>query len=77
MAKICKEVSLIPWDDSLNLSALEAYISGGEAIPVKTGVEFSNLLRKCGAKANVLRPGFGMTETCVSIYAPTLLSVFT
>jgi acyl-CoA synthetase (AMP-forming)/AMP-acid ligase II len=42
-----------------------AFISGGEAVPVKTAVEFTNILERFGAPRDALRGGFGMTETCV------------
>lgn len=68
MAQICRDVAAEPYSEgSLDLSHLAAFISGGESVPVKTGVEFSDLLQQFGARRNVLRPGFGMTETCVRI----------
>jgi len=51
---------------TLDLSSIRAFISGGEAVPVRTAVEFANILARFGAPRDVLRAGFGMTETCVS-----------
>ncbi|KAH7080424.1 acyl-protein synthetase [Paraphoma chrysanthemicola] len=48
------------WD----LSNLQVLASGGEANDVKTCVAASSLLQAYGAPANVITPGFGMTETC-------------
>ncbi|KAF5359112.1 hypothetical protein D9756_003159 [Leucocoprinus leucothites] len=48
----------------LDLSPVRAFISGGEAVPVKTAVEFTDILVQFGARRDVLRAGFGMTETC-------------
>ncbi|KAF9446751.1 acetyl-CoA synthetase-like protein [Macrolepiota fuliginosa MF-IS2] len=48
----------------LDLSSVRAFISGGEAVPVKTAVEFTDILTQLGARRDVLRAGFGMTETC-------------
>ena len=52
-----------------DLSSLRSLISGGEANPVETISSLSILLSEHGAPANLLTPGFGMTETCAgSIY---------
>jgi hypothetical protein len=46
-----------------------AIISGGEAVPRKTAVAFADLIDQLGARRNVLRAGFGMSETAAgSIY---------
>lgn len=54
----------------LDLSALRALISSGETNVVSTCAALQNLLRRFGANGeNLVRPGFGMTETCAgSIY---------
>lgn len=49
-----------PWD----LSNLEFLASGGEANDAETCVAASAVLRRYGARNNVIVPGFGMTETC-------------
>ncbi|KIP03659.1 hypothetical protein PHLGIDRAFT_229718 [Phlebiopsis gigantea 11061_1 CR5-6] len=65
MAQICRELVAAPQDPaaSLDLSQMIAFISGGEAVPVGTAVEFTDILERCGAPRNVLRAGFGMSET--------------
>lgn len=46
-----------------------AVISGGEAVPIKTAVAFADLIGQLGARRDVLRAGFGMSETAAgSIY---------
>lgn len=53
----------------LDLSGLRHIVTGGEANPVGTGVAFLDALATCGLSRSVLRPAFGMTETCAgSIY---------
>ncbi|KAK7961729.1 acetyl-CoA synthetase-like protein [Apiospora aurea] len=52
-----------------DLSTLRHIVSGGEANAVGTGEAFNRLMREMGAQSDVLRPAFGMTETCAgSIY---------
>jgi acyl-CoA synthetase (AMP-forming)/AMP-acid ligase II/thioesterase domain-containing protein/acyl carrier protein len=54
----------------LDLSCLRHLISGGEANVVETGRRFLELLAPYGLSGSVLRPAFGMTETCAgSIYS--------
>lgn len=56
-------------DHGFELSCLQALISGGEANVVETCDAVDKLLRKYHAEPDVIRPGFGMTETCAgSIY---------
>ncbi|KAK1704666.1 uncharacterized protein BDZ83DRAFT_594848 [Colletotrichum acutatum] len=53
-----------------NLSSLRALISGGESNPTTTCHKLTQELRRLGCKSEVIRPGFGMTETCAgSIYS--------
>ena len=53
----------------LDISSLRALISGGEANVTETCSAVVRLLKPFGAPSNVIRPGFGMTETCAgSIY---------
>jgi acyl-CoA synthetase (AMP-forming)/AMP-acid ligase II/thioesterase domain-containing protein len=53
----------------MDLSYLRALISGGEANVVETCDDLSKILMDYGAPRNLIRPGFGMTETCAgSIY---------
>ena len=55
--------------DSADLSNLRALISGGEANVVETCDAVTKLLSYYGVESDVIRPGFGMTETCAgSIY---------
>ncbi|KAI0330631.1 acetyl-CoA synthetase-like protein [Cubamyces sp. BRFM 1775] len=65
IAQICRELSpdTLP-SDAFDLSGLVAFISGGEAVSVKTAIAFANLLEAFGAPRNALRAGFGMSETC-------------
>ena len=51
----------------MNLSQLKALISGGESVPVKTAIVFSDLIERFGAPRNSLRAGFGMSETGVRV----------
>ena len=51
--------------DALDLSNMRVFISGGEAVPIKTAVEFSDIIERYGAPRDSLRAGFGMTETGV------------
>ncbi|KAL8901896.1 MAG: hypothetical protein Q9192_000315 [Flavoplaca navasiana] len=53
--------------DKLDLSCLRALVSGGEANVVETCVALTGLLSQHGASKNVIRPGFGMTETCAGM----------
>ena len=54
----------------LDLTHLRAFISGGESNVVDTCVALTQQLRRYGVKGDVIRPGFGMTETCAgSIYS--------
>ena len=67
MAQICREVVASPYPaGSLDLSHMIAFISGGEAVPIKTAIEFADILERYGVPRNVLRAGFGMSETGVS-----------
>ncbi|KAH8079790.1 acetyl-CoA synthetase-like protein [Cristinia sonorae] len=64
LAQICREVTNAPYrPEDLDLSPMQAFISGGEAVPIKTAVEFSDIIVRHGAPRNSLRAGFGMTET--------------
>ena len=45
---------------------LRYLISGGKANPVETSAALTRILRPFGVPPNVIRPGFGMTETCAS-----------
>ena len=52
-----------------DLSSLRCLVSGGEANPVETCTALIKILRPFGVPANVIRPAFGMTETCAgSVY---------
>lgn len=55
-----------------DLSSLKALISGGEANLVETCAALTDQMRQYNTKGDVIRPGFGMTETCAgSIYGKT------
>ncbi len=51
-------------NDEWELSPLRHIVSGGEAIVVPTVLKLVELLAPYGLEPNVIRPGFGMTETC-------------
>jgi acyl-CoA synthetase (AMP-forming)/AMP-acid ligase II len=52
------------------LSTLKALISGGESNVVSTCTALTHHLKRLGVQGEVIRPGFGMTETCAgSIYS--------
>ncbi|KAL9632867.1 MAG: hypothetical protein Q9204_003627 [Flavoplaca sp. TL-2023a] len=53
--------------DKLDLSCLRALVSGGEANVVETRAALTGLLSQHGASKDVIRPGFGMTETCAGM----------
>ncbi|THH01471.1 hypothetical protein EW026_g1235 [Hermanssonia centrifuga] len=64
LAQICRSVSESPFDEgSLDLSRLVAVISGGESVPTNIAISFANIIEHFGARRDVLRAGFGMTET--------------
>ena len=66
IAQLCRDVAASPYaSGTLNLSSLAAFISGGEAIPIKTAIEFADIIENFGAPRNALRAGFGMSETGV------------
>lgn len=53
-----------------DLSTLKALISGGESNPTETCRELTQELHRLGSRGEMIRPGFGMTETCAgSIYS--------
>ena len=53
-----------------NLSQLRAIISGGESNVIATCAALTQELDRFGIPGEVIRPGFGMTETCAgSIYS--------
>ncbi|MCJ1461651.1 hypothetical protein MMC07_000248 [Pseudocyphellaria aurata] len=55
-----------------DLSSLKALISGGEANVVETCAALTDHMRQYNIRGDVIRPGFGMTETCAgSIYGKT------
>lgn len=55
---------------NLDLSSLRNWISGGERNVVASVAALTRILQKYGAPDNIVRPGFGMTETCAgSIYS--------
>lgn len=74
LAQMCRDPTIVsltsaPVDSSspqnIDLSSLRVFVTGGEANPVKTAVEFSDLIEKFGAPRTTLRAAFGMTETGV------------
>ncbi|KAG6877352.1 putative NRPS-like protein biosynthetic cluster [Termitomyces sp. T159_Od127] len=64
LGQICRDAATVPYaDDALDLSSLRAFISGGESVPVNTAIDIAAILERFGSARNVLRAGFGMTET--------------
>src|SRR5882672_3775031 len=63
LAAILRDLPGASYDKPLDLSSLRALISGGEAVPLKTAVAFADILEAFGARRDVLRAGFGMSET--------------
>ncbi len=56
--------------DGLDISCLRHLISGGESNTVDTVVALTRALQGYNLQSEVIRPGFGMTETCAgSIYS--------
>ncbi|MFC0105624.1 AMP-binding protein [Kibdelosporangium aridum] len=49
---------------NLDLSCVQRIITGGEANPVATGLEFVTRLEPYGLDRSALWPAYGMTETC-------------
>ena len=63
LAAILRDLPEASFDEPIDFSNLRALISGGEAAPMKTGVAFADVLETFGARRDVLRAGFGMSET--------------
>ncbi|KAK7913972.1 hypothetical protein PG985_011675 [Apiospora marii] len=69
LAAVCKAASSGQSLPKCDLSTVRHIVSGGEANTVGTGEAFNQLMEEMGAGPSVLRPAFGMTETCAgSIY---------
>ena len=69
LTKIRDSLAASP-DFTADLSSLRAFISGGESNVVATCDALTQDLRRLGIANEVIRPGFGMTETCAgSIYS--------
>ena len=59
-----------PFSITLDLSCLRHLISGGESNLVETVTVLTRLLQRHNVRGEIVRPGFGMTETCAgSIYS--------
>lgn len=59
-----------PFSTTLDLSCLRHLISGGESNLVKTVADLTRRLQRHNLRGEIIRPGFGMTETCAgSIYS--------
>ena len=50
--------------NELDLSCLKALVTGGDVNPLTTCTSLVKMFRSHGAADDILRPGFGMTETC-------------
>jgi thioesterase domain-containing protein/acyl carrier protein len=64
LAQIVKALARTRGDLSLELSSLRHLVSGGEAVVVATARRFVSELERYGLSPDVVRPAFGMTETC-------------
>ncbi|KAH9487379.1 putative NRPS-like protein biosynthetic cluster [Psilocybe cubensis] len=73
LAQICRDATLSAasiesaGQPGPDLSALRVMVTGGEANPVTTAVEFSDIIERFGAPRTTLRAAFGMTETGAGI----------
>ena len=56
-----------PGEAKIDLSCLRGILSGGEANVVGTCAALAEKLSLFGAPSNVIRPGYGLTETCAGI----------
>lgn len=56
-----------PGKTKVDLSCLSGLLSGGEANVVGTCAALAEQLSLLGARSNVIRPGYGLTETCAGI----------
>lgn len=52
---------------SLDLSSLQSIMSGGEANVVQTAENVGRLLNDLGAQGQVIRIGYGLTESCAAL----------
>ena len=52
---------------SLDLSSLQSIMSGGEANVVQTAENLGRLLNRLGAQGQVIRIGYGLTESCAAL----------
>lgn len=69
LTKVRDSLAAAP-DATGDLSQLKALISGGESNVVATCDALTRELRRFNIRGEVIRPGFGMTETCAgSIYS--------
>ena len=57
----------LPGKTKVDLSCLRGILSGGEANVVATCVALAEQLLLLGAPEKVIRPGYGLTETCAGI----------
>ena len=72
LASLVKQLAAETAQRELDTSSLKKLISGGEAIVVETANSLTKHIRRHGGSLDrcVVRPGFGMTETCAgSIYS--------
>src|SRR6266436_6117383 len=63
LAAVLRDLPEASFDEPIDFGNLQALISGGEAVPMKTAVAFADVLETFGARRDVLRAGFGMSET--------------
>ncbi|KAH6657919.1 hypothetical protein BKA67DRAFT_513155 [Truncatella angustata] len=69
LAEVTKAMEFDHENRRIDLVNLRHVVSGGEANKVSTGIAFNKLAKRLGCTHNVLRPAFGMTESCAgSIY---------
>lgn len=70
LTKVRDSLLSAPPSFTANLSSLRALISGGESNVVATCAALNRELSRYAVNGEVIRPGFGMTETCAgSIYS--------
>ena len=52
---------------SIDLSCLRSIMSGGEANVVQTAIDLTKKLNALGAKGQIIRLGYGLTEACAAL----------
>ncbi|KAL9094202.1 MAG: hypothetical protein Q9165_003617 [Trypethelium subeluteriae] len=70
LALLEKELSRCPKSDpiwSIELGALKTIVSGGEANVIQTAGSLNMLLSEMGVRNQIIRAGYGLTESCAGL----------